>query len=283
MLFFDPRLSGDDQIACATCHRPELAFSDGQVSSRGESGQPLSRHTPSLSNLAWSDAYFWDGGAKDLESQVFGPLLSPDEMGADVDTLLGELADDPEYAAAFVRAFGEAPSLRGVARAIAQFERTLIFADSRYDAYAHGDLTALSEQELTGLSLFRRHCAPCHVPELFTDRSYHNIGLDSRYAEDLERLAWGRGRITNERADIGKYKTPALRNVAVTAPYMHDGRFATLDAVLDHYRNGVERSATLDPRLVAPDGTLGIAMDDDEAAALVAFLHALTDASLEQG
>lgn len=280
-LFFDPRLSGSGSLACATCHRPRLAHSDGLVRSTGASGEPLLRHTPALVNLAWMDGYFWDGGAHDLESQVFAPLFGRSEMNADADALLAWLAADPEYDAAFVGAFGRGPSLPLLARAIAQFERTLVSASSRYDCYVRGeDPTALSEHEQRGLRLFRRHCATCHVPDLFTDGGYHNTGLDAVFPEDHERLAWGRGRITHSRLDIGKFKTPTLRNVAITAPYMHDGRFATLQDVLDHYRRGLVRSTTLAPELTDPERSPA-GIDDDGSAAIIAFLHALTDRELE--
>ncbi|MEZ4450851.1 MAG: cytochrome c peroxidase [Nannocystaceae bacterium] len=281
-LFFDPGLSRTGTIACATCHRPELGFSDGGERSVGASGRPLRRHTPALVNLAWMDGYFWDGGARDLESQVFAPLFSDDEMGADLDSLLATLRGDPGYVDAFRQAFGAAPSLPFVARALAQYERTLVAADSRYDRHVRGeDPTALGVDERRGLELFRQSCAGCHVPDLFTDGAYHNTGLDAVFPEDHERVAWGRARITGECGDIGKFRTPSLRNVALTAPYMHDGRFATLGEVVDHYRGGFVRSPTLDPRIAGPDGAPRIVLSDDDAAALVAFLEALTECALE--
>lgn len=261
-LFFDPRLSGNDSIACATCHRPELAFSDGHVRSVGISGEPLMRHTPALVDLAWHDGYFWDGGAKDLESQVFGPLTSPDEMGQDLRALLAELRADPEYVALFDRAFDDGITLANVARAIAQYERTLVSLDSRWDRHARGEPNgALTASERAGQAAFQRACGSCHPLGRFTDHGYHDTGLEPSPSDAHERLAWGRGRITNDRDDIGKYKTPSLRNVAITAPYMHDGRFATLDDVVVHYRSGA----------------MEIDLDDAEARDIVSFLHTLTD------
>jgi cytochrome c peroxidase len=282
-LFFDPQLSGSDEIACATCHRPELAFGDDVPRSRGAADEPLARHTPVLVNLAWASGTFWDGGAKNLESQVFAPLSSPMEMDQDLDELLEELRSDADYPAMFRRAFDDGITLANVARAIAQFERTLISGDSRYDRFVRdepgGDLDA---REVAGLEAFERHCASCHVPDFFTDYGYHNNGLDEHFPEDDERIAWGRGRITHAAEDIGRFKTPTLRNVSVSAPYMHDGRFATLEEVLTHYRHGVRSSPTLAPQLVGPDGGLGIEMSDEDAAAIIAFLGALTDLPLAE-
>jgi cytochrome c peroxidase len=280
-LFFDVRLSGTKDIACATCHDPALAFSDGLAASVGASGVPLVRHTPTLVNVAWASGWFWDGGAKNLESQVFAPLFSADEMGADPSTVLDELARDASYPAEFAAAFTDGLTLGNLARAIAQYERTLVFADSPYDRALRGDPEAgLSEDAHRGLAVFERHCASCHVPGFFTDHGYHNTGLSDAFPEDGERIAWGRARITHDDADLGKFKTPTLRNVAVTAPYMHDGRFATLAEVVDHYRFGVRPSRTLAPALVGPDGTLGLPLSDDDAAVVVAFLETLTDTSL---
>jgi cytochrome c peroxidase len=280
-LFFDAALSGRGDISCASCHRLELAFSDGLRRSVGAAGTALPRHTPALINLAWSPGFFWDGGAKNLESQVFAPLTSPDEMGQDLDRLMDLLRADPVYSQMFARAFADGLTLANVVRAIAQYERTLISADSRYDRFVSGQLGALDEREREGLAAFERHCASCHVPGFFTDHGFHNNGLDAGFPEDDERIAWGRGRITNRPDDIGKYKTPTLRNVSVTAPYMHDGRFVTLHDVIEHYRHGVLRSPTLAPELIAQDGTPGLSMTDAEAQAIVVFLATLTDPSLE--
>lgn len=279
MLFFDPRLSGSNTIACASCHRPERCYSDGQVRSVGASGEPLLRHTPALINLAWANGSFWDGGAKNLESQVFGPLTSPAELAADTQTLVAELSADPKLRAAFERAFpGEAVTLGNIARALAQFERSLVFADSPYDRRARGEPEQpASELEQRGQALFSKWCASCHIPDHFTDWGYHDIGLDATHPDDHERLAWGRARITGDLRDRGAFKTPTLRNVAITAPYMHDGRFATLEQVLDHYRHGVVDSPNLAAQLRGRDGRPGLELDDDEVAAIIAFLHTLTD------
>jgi cytochrome c peroxidase len=279
LLFFDRRLSGSNTLACADCHRPERCFADDQARSVGAGGRPLPRHTPALINLAWATGTFWDGGAKNLESQVFGPLTSPLEMAADTRTLIAELEADLALRAAFIRAFpGEGLTLGTLARALAQFERSLIFADSPYDRRVRGErLEPPTELEDRGHSLFLIWCASCHVPDHFTDFDYHDIGLDDVFPEDDERLAWGRARITGDARDRGAFKTPTLRNVALTAPYMHDGRFATLEQVLEHYRHGILDSPNLAPALRDADGRPGLELDDDEAAAIIAFLHTLTD------
>ena len=278
-LFFDPRLSSTNTISCATCHDPALAFSDGKVlTNEGASGNNLQRHTPALINLAWMKGYFWDGGAKDLESQVVAPLTHMDEMAQDPQELLTEIKNDSEYQKLFSCAFDDGITLANVMRAIAQFERTLISAHSRYDAFIKGEAGAIpTELEERGLDLVHRYCSDCHASHFFTDHDYHNNGLDDSFPDDQERLSWGRGRITLEPQDIGKFKTPTLRNIALTGPYMHDGRFNTLQKVLDHYRFGIRRSATLDPRLINQDGSLGIRLSDKDSEAIIAFLHTLTD------
>jgi cytochrome c peroxidase len=278
-LFFDPRLSGSNTIACADCHQPDRCFSDGEIRSIGASGEPLARHTPALINLAWARGSFWDGGAKNLESQVFGPLTSPAEMAADTRSLVAELETDPELRAAFERTFpGEGLTLGNLARALAQFERSLVFADSPYDRRTRGELLeAAGALEQRGHALFLSWCSSCHVPDHFTDFGYHDIGLDASFSDENERIAWGRGRISGDARDRGAFKTPTLRNVALTAPYMHDGRFATLEQVLKHYRHGVVESPNLAVELRGRDGRPGLELDDGDSEAIIAFLHTLTD------
>ncbi|HLT39900.1 MAG TPA: cytochrome c peroxidase [Enhygromyxa sp.] len=282
-LFFDPRLSGPNTIACADCHQPDRCYSDGKVRSIGAAGRPLARHTPALINLAWASGTFWDGGAKNLESQVFGPLTSPLEMAADTRTLVAELGADPALRVAFEQAFpGEGLTLGTIARALAQFERSLVFADSPYDRRARGEpAEPATSLEQRGHALFMTWCASCHVPDQFTDFDYHDIGLDLAFAKDDERVAWGRARISGALDDRGAFKTPTLRNVAITAPYMHDGRFATLEQVLDHYRHGLVESPNLASQLRGPDGSPGLDIDDDDREAIIAFLHTLTDGCQE--
>ncbi|MCG8421164.1 MAG: c-type cytochrome [Proteobacteria bacterium] len=280
-LFYDPILSGNRDIACADCHRQSLAFSDGvALSTAGTSGKRLHRNSPTLVNLAYAKGLFWDGGARDLESQAFGPLMHPDEMAADLADVVDRLTADPAYSRAFDRAFATKPIASAhIARALAQFQRSIISADAKYDRFVRGEAT-LSAVEQRGLALFEsKQCASCHTPPLFTDGSYHNNGLDDSFSANEEGIFRGRYRISHRERDIGRFKTPTLRNIAKTAPYMHDGRIASLDGVLDHYGRGVKDSDTLSPLLRGPE-RLGIALSRSEKAAIIAFLHTLTDHTL---
>lgn len=284
MLFYDPILSGSNSISCASCHQQDKAFSDGvALSTAGASGKPLLRHAPALVNLAWAEGWFWDGGAKDIESLAFGPLSHPDEMNQDLQELTQELQRHAVYPRLFRLAFGsDSITAATIARALAQFQRTLISANSRYDKYVRGEGGTLSSLELEGLELFKEHCASCHSSDFFTDYGYHNNGLDATFPDEHEELAFGRGRISLQAADIGKYKTPTLRNIALTAPYMHDGRFATLQQVLAHYQRGVQASETLAPQLRQANGKLGIPLTDAEKEKIILFLNTLTDEAFVQ-
>ncbi|WP_234462598.1 cytochrome-c peroxidase [Adhaeribacter terrigena] len=277
-LFYDPTLSANNKISCATCHAPQKAFTDGlALGTLGVSGKALHRNAPTLQNLAWHKGWFWDGGAKDLESLNFGPLKHEDEMGQDLNELVTELKNNPEYAPLFKAAFPQdSISTITLTRALAQFQRTLISANSRYDKYVRKEGGKLDEQELEGLTIFQQKCSSCHATDFFTDFAYHNNGLDNTFPDDFEAVAWGRGRISEKPADIGKYKTPTLRNIALTAPYMHDGRFKTLAEVLEHYNSGVKKSATLDAEL-QKNPMPGIALTESEKTKLIAFLNTLTD------
>src|SRR5688572_2431923 len=277
-LFYDPILSGNNKISCATCHNQEKAFTDGEaLATHGISGKALHRNAPALQNLAWMNGWFWDGGAKDIESLNFGPIKHPDEMGQNLTELVKELQNHAEYPTLFKAAFQtDTITSLTITRALAQFQRTLISADSRYDKYVRNEGGKLDSEELEGLTLFKQKCSSCHATDFFTDFGYHNNGLDNSYSTNFESIAWGRGRISEKPGDIGKYKTPTLRNITLTAPYMHDGRFNSLEAVVDHYRSGVKNSATLAPEL-KQNGTTGIAISDAEKTKIIKFLQTLTD------
>lgn len=279
-LFYDVRLSGSNRISCASCHQQELAFTDGiPLSSIGESAKTLDRHSPALFNLAWSQSgLFWDGGSKNLESQAFGPLTSPDEMHQDLLVLETELKQVPEYVQQFKLAFGRDIQSADVVKALSQFQRTLISASSRYDKYKRAEPgITLTETEMSGMNLVKSRCQPCHSGELFTDDGYHNNGIDTTFPDAHEGIFQGRFRVTFDPADLGKFKTPSLRNVLLTAPYMHDGRFSSIDDVLDHYRSGIKASATTDPLLYQNGGKPGIPITATERDAIKAFLATLTD------
>lgn len=276
MLFHDPVLSGDSSIACSSCHFPERAFGDSVAFSKGGFGAfPTLRNTPPLFNLAWQKAFFWDGGAKNLESQTFGPIQHPHEMAGNLKEIIATLQNKETYKKAFQKAFGEDTiTSSALTRALAQYQRSLISAGSRYDRWKVGEAT-LDETELAGLNLFQNYCSNCHNPPLFTDFAYHNIGLDSLYPPDEEGIYLGRFRISYDSADLGAYKTPSLRNLAFTYPYMHDGRFQTLEEVINHFSgnhiHGRHVSEQLPPS--------GFPLDEKKKKALMAFLNTLNDSS----
>lgn len=280
-LFYDPSLSKTGTVACATCHQQSRAFSDGlDLSTQGISGNRLNRHSPALVNLAWTPALFWDGGATNLESLMFGPLTHKDEMGANLEEMVAQLNEDEEYRAEFKAVFGDDKVESAyVARALAQFVRTLISGDSRFDRQMRRQKPGMDTEELAGYRLFNQNCSMCHSGMLFTDNQFHNIGLDLAIADtSLDQLKMGRWRISHKESDRGSYKTPTLRNIALTAPYMHDGRFKTLEEVLEFYNTGVQAHPNLSPFMKSA-GYNGIRLSDEESALIIKFLHSLTDSN----
>ena len=293
-LFYDKRLSGNNQVSCATCHKQHLAFTDGLVGSVGVSGNPLAFNSMSLVNLLWGpQRFFWDGRTQSLEDQALLPIQHPDEMAQDLTQLMAELAEDEIYPELFFMAYGKM-DLPSLAKALANFQRTLVSANSRYDQYLRGEISLSGEEEL-GRKLFMAHpdtkvnlrggnCIDCHSQFLtsgFRDAfdGFSNNGLD-----DERSLAIGLAGTTKDPSHKGMFKTPSLRNIAVTAPYMHDGRFNSLEAVLKHYNGGIKRSSTLSPLIVEADNIPKAQMDSislnltaREEAAIIAFLHTLTD------
>ncbi|AXQ31293.1 cytochrome-c peroxidase [Solimonas sp. K1W22B-7] len=266
-LFYDPRLSRDGSISCASCHQQFAAFAhlDHRVS-HGLHGANGTRNAPALFNLAWQPELMWDGAIRNLELQPLAPLANPVEMGETMDGVLAKLRADAGYRRRFEAAFGPGEiDSRRVLLALTQFIGMLRSADSRYDAALRGG-PALTEQENAGLALFRERCASCHREPLFTDFSYRGNGLDTDSADA------GRAVISGSAADRGRFKVPSLRNVGVSSPYMHDGRFDTLQQVLRHYAAGIRDSAALDPALRG-----GLKLDAAQQQALVAFLESLSD------
>ncbi|MEO9965522.1 MAG: cytochrome c peroxidase [Reichenbachiella sp.] len=270
-LFFDPLLSSTGNISCATCHNPNLSFSDGKKFSLGHSGLPLKRNTPALINLAWSEHFFWDGGVKNLESLSFAALLNPDEMAIDLTQLCRELNQHPTYPDRFKKAYKtDSVSSAFISRALAQYMRTLISSSSKYDSVMQGH-TTFTHLENQGYQIFMSNCATCHKPPLFQDNLFHHNGLSQTYsAEDLY-LSTGRFRITRDSADLGKYKTPTLRNLNSTFPYMHDGRFESIDEVLNHYQS-IDSANENQDLLVR-----SISFSEDDKQAIKAFLETLND------
>ena len=262
-LFYDGRLSKTGDVSCASCHVQENAFAEPRAVSEGVFGRIGPRNAPPLFNLAWNTSFFWDGGADTMEKQVLGPILNPQEMDSKIEDVVQKLAADPTMVASFRRAFGTGPSAEGITKAIASFERTIVSADSRFD---RGELTELEQR---GHDLFfseRAECFHCHGGFDFSNHQIMNNGMNTGDE--------GRSLVTEDPLDHGKFKVPSLRNVAYTAPYMHDGSLATLADVIDHYRAGGQGHPNTDPTIHALD------IDDDEAAALVAFLQALSDPGL---
>lgn len=276
-LFFEKRLSSEGTIACASCHRPERSFSDApnQVS-RGVRGALGQRNAPTLINVAYRTSLFWDGRATTLEEQAQGAFMHSAEM--DADTLaVAALLRSPEYRDRWVASFGDtAVTMQRVMQAIATFERTIVSANSRYDAFARGDRSALTQIEREGMDLFfssRTMCSSCHSGPDFTNDQFMNIGLFHHYFDR------GRFNVTREPHDEGLFKTPTLRNVALTAPYMatgdaQTGLMSTLEDVVEHYDLGGTAFPNKDKR-VRP-----LNLSEREKQALVAFMRALTDSSV---
>ncbi|MGI4865929.1 MAG: cytochrome-c peroxidase [Janthinobacterium lividum] len=278
-LFYDIRLSHDNKVSCASCHQQALAFASAERLSPGVGGRLGRRNAPALQNLRWKRTFFADGGPKNLETLPLAPLTNPLEMGTTLPAVLAKLNADPAYKRRFAAVYGRRPiDSYQLLRALAQFTAALTSANSRYDKYVrHEAGGTLTTQELRGRALFAAKCSSCHATDLFTDESFRNNGLNARFPQDSGRVA-----ITFLPADRGRFKVPSLRNVALTAPYMHDGRFRTLGQVLAHYDHGMVNSPTLDPIFRRADGQLGVPLTAAEQRALVAFLHTLTDESFCQ-
>lgn len=304
-LFFDARLSADGKTRCSSCHQPEKAFSDGLRVSQGTGGRTGTRNAPSLINVAFASHLFWDGRRDKLEVQALDPFINPNEHGiVSINALVEKIRTDETYRDAFVSAFGqaEAPiSPERIRLAIAAYLRTLVAGNSPFDRYLYGgDTNALPPMAVRGLALFRGRagCAECHIIETrdatFNDGKFHSLGvgmedirsrlaelttramrqatsLDHTVLQDKELAELGRFLVTRDPRDIGKFKTPSLRNVALTAPYMHNGGVATLEEAVEReiYYRGLTANR---PLIVTPE----------EREALVAFLRSLTSAPLPQ-
>jgi cytochrome c peroxidase len=282
-LFHDPRLSINSTQSCASCHDQTRAFADARRFSLGAEGQTGSRNAMPLFNLAWGQAFFWDGRSPTLRQQVLMPIQDHQEMNETLENVVKKLRKDEESVQAFAQAFGS-PEItpERIALALEQFLLTLISQESRFDQAAR-KVAELTESEKRGLQLFVTEfdpkrglrgadCFHCHGGTLFASQPFANNGLELA-AEDV-----GLMKVTQNEADRGKFKVPSLRNIALTAPYMHDGRFGTLEEVVEHYSGGVRRSATLDPNL-AKHPEAGIQLTAEEKADLVAFMKSLTDES----
>jgi cytochrome c peroxidase len=266
-LFFDTRLSGDNQISCATCHQPDKAFGDGLPRGRGVAGKPLARNTPTLLNVAFLSAYFWDGRAGSLEQQALMPIRSDDEMHQDTRLLVTELAADPDYVRQFEQVFGKAINEANIAKALAAFQRSLVRRNSPLDRYLAGDRTALTATARRGLELFigEADCVRCHHGPLLSDGKYYRLGVGHGDR--------GRGAVTRERDDDYKFRTAPLRDIALTAPYMHDGSQKTLFDVVEFY---FRRAPARGPDDLELDIEPLVDQSYSDIDALVEFLRALT-------
>ena len=278
-LFFDKILSKDNTQSCASCHNPKNAFTDNQQFSDGVDGVLGNRNSMPLFNLAWNfdESFAWDGKDFSLENQAFEPVSNPIELHSDWKNVEQRLQNHPEYPMLFERAFGTLTiDSLSVVKAIAQFERTLISGNSKFDRFLLGQETLTPEEE-NGFNVFMEEskgdCFHCHGSNnnpLWTDNLFHNNGLDSSFS-DL-----GLGAVTGDPNDNGKFKTPSIRNLKFTAPYMHDGRFATLEEVINHYSEGLQSSPTIDP-LMKQVNQGGVQLSAKDKADLKAFLLTLSD------
>lgn len=265
-LYFDPRISKNGAMSCATCHNPALGWEDGMPKGLGHSGNRLGRHSPTILNLAWASSLFWDGRAANLEEQAKGPMLADAEMGMTEQLVLERVQGIKGYRKLFNQAFpGEKITLNNVARAIAAFERTIVSGESRFDKWIKGDEKALTKAEQNGFVLYntKAQCSTCHAGWRFTDDGFHDIGLKSK---DL-----GRGKIIKG-VEVLQYafKTPTLRNIDQRSPYMHDGSISTLEEVISHYENGFIKRKSLSWAMKE------FSLTKQERSDLIAFLKTLS-------
>lgn len=271
-LFYDPRLSADNLTPCSSCHQQIAGFGTFEHDrSHGVFGSHTLRNAPVLFNLAWSPSFHWDGEFTSLQDEAVHPLTGPVEMGETFQNIISKLEKNKEYKDLFKKVF-RYPFIKPefITKALAQFTGSMISADSKYDRYKKGT-ASFTTQEENGYQLYKINCAGCHPEPLFTDYTYRNTGLPV----DNILNDYGRMRITGRSADSLKFKVPTLRNTYISSNYMHDGRFNTLQQCLNHYRNNVQQSPTLDPQLLN-----GIALTNTQASDIVVFLRTLTDSSL---
>jgi cytochrome c peroxidase len=285
MLFYERKLSADNSLSCASCHQQKLAFTDGQVFSTGVDKSLTSRNSMALVNLLWVRNFFWDGRSASLEDQAVFPMTNAHEMGQSLEESVRNLAQTTYYPALFKKAFGrEIIDADKIKKALAQFERTLISADAPYDRYLAGKYQPTA-QELRGMTLFMdapspergirgANCGHCHGGPKTYKELFHNNGLDAG-PKDI-----GREAISHEVNDKARFRVPTLRNIALTAPYMHDGRFRTLAEVLDHYNEHIQESPTLSSFIRGVSNEKGgktLLLNKSEKEDILAFLNMLTD------
>jgi cytochrome c peroxidase len=269
LLYFDTRMSKDRTISCATCHDPKMAWAEHTPTSNGIGRQKGARNAPTVINAAYAKSQFWDGRAKTLEDQAIGPVENPIEMGHTMEAVVVELAKVPEYRERFKKVFGTGVTKDGFAKAVAAFERTVLSGDSPYDRFVQGDQKALSDAQKRGWEVFRDNCTTCHTRPLFSNYRFFNAGVGS----DKPNADEGRKKVTGKDSDRGKFRVPALRNVADTAPYFHDGGAAKLEDAVALMAGGGKDNPNLSELLKSVrEANLGAKERKD----LVEFLRALS-------
>ncbi len=268
-LFYDPILSRDSTVSCSSCHTQYAAFTHIDHSlSHGIDGRIGTRNSPSLMNLAWQKEFMWDGRVNKLQNQAILPITHPDEMDETIDHVLQKLKHSTIYPALFYASFGDSTiSGEQMLDALSQFMVSIVSSESRYDSVLRNQ-AVFTPKEANGYNLFKQHCSSCHTEPLFTNQKYENNGLVC----DTSLKDYGRVNVTHKSNDSFKFKVPTLRNIEISSPYMHDGRFKRLHDVVNHYTTGIHAGATLSPQLRSP-----IQLSANEKVDLVAFLLTLTD------
>lgn len=275
-LFYDGKLAADNIISCGFCHEQSYAFTHhGHQISLGVFDNAGTRNAQPIQNMAFQKEFMWDGAAIHLDLQPIIPLTSDLEMGETIGNVIKKLKADKRYPKDFKAAFTDGKiNSENIFKALSQFMVMMISGDSKYDKVVRNeDNLIFTNEEQQGYLLFQNTCAQCHSGELFTDQTYKNNGLPIHPKYNDE----GRKKVTELESDKYKFKVPSLRNIEHTAPYMHDGRFNSLESVLNFYSSGVTHTQNLDPKLIQTDGTLGISLNEAEKSQLVAFLKTLTD------
>ncbi len=259
-LYFDGRLSADNKVSCASCHDPAKGFSNGEQFATGVEGKKGGRNSPTVINTAYQKFQFWDGRAQSLEEQALGPIQNPIEMNLTLDAVVAKVKAIEGYKKQFQQVFGTDVTSDGIGKAIAAYERTVLSGDAPYDKFKAGDKAALSEGAQRGMKLFfgKANCSACHAGAIFTDNGFHNIGIPGK--DD------GRFTITKFEGDKGGFRTPTLREIARSGPYMHDGSLKTLEEVVAHYNKGGTPNDQLDEEIFA------LKLTNEQMADLVTFL-----------
>ncbi|WP_134088028.1 cytochrome-c peroxidase [Olivibacter sp. XZL3] len=273
-LFHEKKLSGNNTISCASCHKQSSAFADNNVQAIGIYGRVGLRNTPPLQNLAFMKFFNWDGNILQLEKQPLVPIITHEEMNSSILEVIGKIRDDYEYKDLFKKAFGdENVTADGIYQSIAQYEYTLISANSKYDRIRRNEGDTFTESEARGYQVFQQKCMSCHSTELFTDQRFRNVGFPVNPSTEEA----GRARVTGIPADLMSFRVPSLRNAEYTAPYGSFGQFPTLKSVLDYFDNGVLDADNLDP--ILKDNGNRIPLTEQEKEDIISFIKTLSDST----